>query len=134
MTTWKHKWTHYLGVISSLLCLVHCLALPLALVLVPALTTYQLHSIGVFWESVFVGLSIVSVFTIIQVHKTHQRFSIALPLAFLGVLILTFSLFISHDKATYILPVGSLFILAAHIMNLKLCNLHKNCAHHKATA
>lgn len=134
MVTWKHKWTHYLGVVSSLLCLIHCLAIPVVLVVFPAFTSFNLSSIDPFWEHVFVVLAIISVFTIIQIHKTHNKFSVALPLAFLGVLILTISLFLGHDTASYLLPVGSMCILFGHIMNLKLCNEHKRCSHHKLMA
>lgn len=134
MATWKHKWTHYLGVASSMLCLVHCIALPVVLVAFPAFTTLHLAGFDAFWEYVFVLLSIVSVFTILQVHKTHNRFSIALPLAFLGVLTLTISLFISHEQAAFLLPAGSICILFSHLMNLKFCNQHKNCSHHKLAA
>ena len=134
MTQWKHKWTHYLGVASSLLCLVHCFALPFLFLFFPAFTTLRLIGFDTFWESIFVLLSIISVFTIFQVHKTHNRFSIALPLAFLGVLALTLSLFISHETSLYIIPAGSLCILFAHIMNLRFCNQHKSCSHHKFVA
>lgn len=134
MTTWKHKWTHYLGVASSLLCLVHCIALPVFFIVFPAFTALHFASLDTFWEYVFVLLSIISVFTILQVHKTHKRFSIALPLAFTGVVILTVSLFIGHEQAFFLLPAGSLCILFSHVMNLRFCNQHKNCSHRKLAA
>lgn len=129
MTTWRHKWTHYLGVSSSLLCLVHCLAFPLLIVFFPAFTNIDLTVVDSFWEFVCVGLTIVSVITIIQVHKSHHRFSIALPLAFIGVVLLMLSLYLGHEVSTYSLPAGSVMILLAHVMNLKFCNDHKHCTH-----
>lgn len=136
MTTWKHKWTHYLGVSASLLCLVHCLALPLVLVVFPAVTSLDLRHIDTTWEIVFVALSIVSIYTIVQMHRTHKKFSAALPVAFAGAALLTIALFLDHLVAAYVLPIGSILILAAHVLNLKYCsthsNCHKNCAHTNA--
>lgn len=131
MTTWKHKWTHYIGVASSLLCLVHCLALPVLLVVFPTFTSIDLSVIDSFWEYVFVCMTIVSVFTIVQVHNTHKRFSMALPLAFLGVVLLTIALYVGHEASIYFLPTGSVLILCAHLFNLKYCRDHKNCSHSK---
>lgn len=127
MMTWKHKWTHYIGVGSSLLCLVHCLALPVLLVAFPAFTSIDLTVIDTFWEYVFIGLSIVSVYTIVQMHRTHKRYSAALPIAFFGVIMLLIALFVHHDNFGYFLPAGSILILVAHVLNLKMCNTHKNC-------
>jgi hypothetical protein len=127
MMTWKHKWTHYIGVGSSLLCLLHCLALPVILVAFPAFTTIDLSVIDTFWEYVFIGLSIVSVYTIVQMHRTHKKYSLALPLAFLGVALLATTLVLHDSNFGFLLPVGSIMILVAHILNLKMCNTHKNC-------
>lgn len=133
MTNWKHRWTHYLGVSASLLCLVHCLAAPVLLVVLPALTAWELHDVDAIWEYVFVGLSIVSIYTIVQMHRTHKKYSPALPVAFSGALLLSIALFLDHSVAVYIFPLGSILILAAHILNLKYCsshaNCHKECAH-----
>lgn len=131
MATWKHQWTHYLGLSASFLCLVHCLALPIAMFIFPTFSSIDLSIIDSFWEYVFVFLTIISVFTIFQVHKTHNRFSIALPLAFAGVVLLVLSMYLNHTVSHYAVPGGSLLILAAHVMNLRFCNEHKNCSHHK---
>ncbi|MCC6138066.1 MAG: MerC domain-containing protein [Bdellovibrionaceae bacterium] len=133
MMTWKHKWTHYLGVSTSLLCLVHCLAMPLLILLFPTFTSLDLTVIDSFWEYVFVALTIVSVLTIVQMHNTHKRFTLALPLAFTGVLFLTISLYVGHEAWTYFLPTGSVMILCAHLFNFKMCRDHKNCSHTKTS-
>jgi hypothetical protein len=132
MVTWKHKWTHYIGVSSSLLCLIHCLAMPLILLVFPTLLHLDLSSIDSFWEFVFVGLSVTSVLTIINVHKTHNHFSAALPIAFIGVLNLTISLYLNHKFAIYFMMTGSLMILVAHLLNYRLCRRHENCSHSKS--
>lgn len=133
MTTWKHRWTHYLGVSASMLCLVHCLALPVLLVVFPAVTDLDLNHVDTVWEFVFVGLSIVSIYTIVQMHRTHKKYSLALPVAFSGALVLSIALFLPHALAAYVLPLGSILILSAHMLNLKYCsthaNCHKNCSH-----
>lgn len=127
MMTWKHKWTHYIGVSASLLCLVHCMALPIILVAFPAFTNLDLSSVDTFWEFIFIGLSIISVYTILQMHRTHKRFTAALPLAFLGVILLIVASFNHGHNFSFLLPAGSIMILVAHVINFKMCNAHKNC-------
>lgn len=119
-----------------MLCLIHCLALPVALVLFPTFTSIDLSTVDTFWEYVFIGLSIVSVYTIVQMHRTHKRFTSALPIAFLGIVLLLIALFGHSHNFGIILPAGSVLILVAHVLNLKMCNAHRNClkgcAHTKA--
>ncbi|MCB9072745.1 MAG: MerC domain-containing protein [Bdellovibrionaceae bacterium] len=130
MMTWKHKWTHYIGITSSLLCLVHCLALPLLLLVFPTLAIIDFSTLDSFWEYVFVAMSVTSVLTIINAHKVHQQFSSALIIAFLGVVLLTVSLYMPHSKSMYFLTTGSLFILIAHVLNLRMCHINKKCCNH----
>lgn len=136
MTNWKHRWTHYLGVSASLLCLIHCLTVPVLLVIVPTVAGMNIIELNFMWEVVFVSLSIVSIYTILQMHRTHKKFSPALPVAFVGVIVLIGALFLEHEAAHFVLPIGSVLILVAHMLNLKYCsshsNCHKSCSHSSA--
>ncbi|WP_189402942.1 MerC domain-containing protein [Arenicella chitinivorans] len=117
-------WLDRISIGLSTLCVVHCLATPLLLVLVPALgTTFfageELHFYLV------VGVVPASCFSLGLGCKRHQRIWVAL-LGIAGLSMLVFALNLERvDIAPHwessITLLGSLLISAAHFCNFRLC-------------
>ena len=122
----KHAWTHYLGLSASLLCLIHCLALPALVPLLPLLAPHN-HW---FVESIFVLLITLSTFTIYRGFREHED-SRALWLGLTAFILLVTSLFFDHHWFQIILSVcGSALMTVAHYLNFKMCKVVEPCCDH----
>lgn len=108
----------------SVACILHCLALPLALTLLPTLpvgmlTDEQFHR----WLLV----AIVPASTIALVIGCRNHKSLAVPvIGSAGMLLLLWAGFAGHDTLgetgeRVVTVIGALVIAAAHIMNQRLC-------------
>lgn len=122
----RHAWSHYIGLTASLLCLVHCLALPLVTPFLPLLAGHN-HW---FTESLFVTLIALSTLTIYRGYKTHRdKRSLCLAIPAFGLL--SFSLLIPHTGLQIAVSVlGSFLMTLAHYTNYQFCRHHKPCCDH----
>ncbi len=114
----------YIGIASSFLCLIHCLALPIIASLYiyadhlhshDSEHTHHHHHSGFNWDYVFAALAIIAaIFVIRKSPHTWIRISLGLGALFfaLGVLF--------HDSGNlyYLMHTGSIILIATHTINL----------------
>jgi hypothetical protein len=115
-----------IGITATSLCALHCILLP---VLLPALPLLGLSFLADHaWEHVFLIITaILGTVALFSGFKKYHRRLYPFYLLFLGVGIY----WIKHDFSEAIQPyfiiIGASLIVAAHIINLKLCNSCKQC-------
>ena len=115
-----------IGITATSLCALHCILLP---VLLPALPLLGLgfladHS----WEHMFlISTAILGSIALFSGFKRYHRKLYPFYLLFLGVGIY----WVKHDFAeeleVFFIVIGASLIVAAHFINLKLCNSCKAC-------
>jgi len=116
-----------IGITAASLCALHCILLP---VLLPALPLLGLSFLADHtWEHVFLLLTaVLGTFALFSGFKKYHRRLYPFYLLFLGI----FIYWIKHDFAEalqpYFIVIGTSLIVAAHIINVKLCNSCKQCA------
>ncbi|MCB0379181.1 MAG: MerC domain-containing protein [Bdellovibrionales bacterium] len=126
------KWDRS-GIIVATLCLVHCLALPLLVGVLPALSLIRHH-----WVEIIVlalGVIIGSI-SFVTSYKRH-RIIYPLILGMIGILFLCISLLQfgahsepMHHTTTHWNPwtlLGGLFLITGHLWNIRAC--HCFCDH-----
>ncbi len=121
----KHHWTHYLGLASSGLCLIHCIAMPIVIPLLPALSVVgDKHWII---EVIFMILIALTTITIVNGYRLHKAPQ-SLILAGAGFIFLMASLMLHTFIAEVIASsIGSVFMLSAQYTNYKLCRQQTCC-------
>lgn len=116
------------GMGVSLLCVIHCLALPILFSAFP-LIFHKNHNHTLF-EAIFVGLMTLALLAFWKGYKIHKSQK-ALALAVVGVVIVTLSLFVNaHEAKSVISVIGASFFLLAHYWNYKLCKSSSCAVHH----
>jgi hypothetical protein len=111
----------------SVLCLVHCLALPMALLLAPALGTVVLGTESpVHW--VLLGLALpVSGYALWHGYRHHgQRNALLVGAVGLSIMLIAVSHLISSRLETLLTVVGVALLLIAHVLNIRHT---ARCAH-----
>jgi hypothetical protein len=115
-----------IGIAATSLCALHCILLPILLPLLPLLGLSFLadHT----WEHVF--LLMTAVFGTVAIFSGFKRYHKRLYpfyLLYLGVIIY----WVKHDFSAALEPffiiTGASCIIAAHFINIKLCNSSKQC-------
>jgi hypothetical protein len=112
----------------SLLCIIHCLALPLIIVMLPALTIFNLQDEAVhFW---MLGAVIpTSLFALTMGCRKHNNYNV-IGLGIVGLTIILASAFLGHvfgeTGETVLTTVGAIFIAVVHLINQRLCR-QSNC-------
>jgi len=124
----KH-WLHYLGLGSSGLCLIHCLAMPFLIPFLPVLSAFGGDSV---WVEVaiiaLIGLSTITIFSGYRSHKSRRT----LVFAAIGFVLLVASLFVKNYAVQLSLScTGSVCMILAQYRNYRLCRAD-TCAHHHA--
>jgi hypothetical protein len=114
----------------SIACLVHCLALPVALLLAPTLGPLMLGTESpVHW--LLLGLALpVSVYALWHGYRAHGQL-LGLWLGALGLLIMLVA--VSHifdrSRETVLTVIGVSLLLVAHLSNLRNESAHRASAH-----
>lgn len=108
----------------SVLCLLHCLALPLALIAGSSFTALwfadeRFHQLLVF---LVLPTSIVALMLGCKKHKTWS----VLAWGFSGVCVLTIAALFAHDLVgesgeKILTVIGSIFVFVGHVFNFRLC-------------
>ena len=129
------RWVDSLGSVGAVLCAVHCALLPFALVLLPMVGFGLLASSA--FETGFVlfatALAIASLWNGYLRHRAYRAMAILVP----GLVALWAGVFITqiHESASVhalMMSVGGVLVGAAHLVNLRLTEVHvhdANCAH-----
>lgn len=121
-----------IGISLSGLCIIHCLCLPLAIIVAPAIGSFFLddytHVLLFFLILISVGAAFIPGY---QLHrKLHP-----IACAFLGFSLIAFATFFSHSWFGHawespIAICGSLFLIFAHWLNHRSKHLCAKCKHH----
>lgn len=123
MKTILQKNSDKIGIISSSLCLIHCIALPIFISLQPTLIGFLEHDLH-FIEYIFLVLSYVAVYFSTRSHHVTKEikftFYVVLSVFTVGIL---FEETLGWIK--YVGYVGSLGLISLHIFNIYHC---KRCA------
>lgn len=113
-----------LGATASLICAVHCVALPVLLAALPVL--------GLAWlDNPWVdrGFFILAMFIILAAHpKGYRKHGSCVPasLAVFGLLGILLALaFEAHPVHHYAIALGGLFIACSHFLNRRFCEHHQ---------
>jgi hypothetical protein len=114
----------------SLLCTLHCLALPLLILLLPAVSAVFLADEGFHFYMVMMVLPI-SCFSLCVGFKQHQESKILLQ-GVTGLIILSITVLLGHEQLGEITEklltlLGSSFICYSHYLNYKICQTEDNC-------
>ena len=112
----------------SLLCIIHCLALPLIIVMLPALTIFNLQDEAVhFW--MLAAVIPTSLFALTMGCRKHNNYNV-IGLGIVGLTIILASAFLGHvfgeTGETVLTTVGAIFIAVVHLINQRLCR-QSNC-------
>jgi len=130
-----HRWVDSLGSVGAVICAVHCALLPIALVMLPMVGFGILASPG--FEVGFVlfatALAVASLWNGYLRHRAYRAMAILVP----GLIALWSGVFIPmiHDTTVVhalMMSAGGALVGAAHLVNLRLTDLHvhsANCAH-----
>jgi len=121
-----------IGISAASLCALHCILLP---VLLPALPLLGLSFLADhWWEHVFLIISaIIGSIALFSGFKTYHRQLYPFYLLFLGIGVYWQKHDFAEETQPYIIVLGASLIIAAHFINLRLCNSCKKCADHQCT-
>lgn len=119
------------GVLVSIVCIIHCLAIPLMLIFSPTLAMYFEHEII---HVVIIAMVIPLVLTSLTHLKAGKGHRYILFLGPIGVALIIFATayeFLSHDKVTLagemISIFGSILLVIFHWHNLKVRKMEATC-------
>jgi len=115
-----------IGITATSLCALHCILLP---VLLPALPLLGLSFLADHaWEHVFLLITaLLGTVALFSGFKKYHRKIYPFYLLFLGVFIYWIKHDFSEEIQPYFIVIGASLIVAAHLINLKLCNSCKQC-------
>jgi hypothetical protein len=115
-----------IGITATSLCALHCILLP---VLLPALPLLGLSFLADHaWEHTFLLITaILGSVALFSGFKKYHRRLYPFYLLFLGIGIYWIKHDFSEAVQPYFIFIGASLIVAAHIINLKLCNSCKKC-------
>lgn len=108
----------------SMICAIHCLTVPLLLVLLPSLAAMQLdHESFHFW--MVVAVIPTSLYALTLGCKQHQRKRV-LALGGIGLILLLFAVALGADRIgetgeKLLTLLGALCVATGHLMNYRLC-------------
>ena len=108
----------------SILCALHCLALPVLVVMLPSLTAWNLASEEAhLW--LLVAVIPISVYALTMGCRKHQQFNIMF-LGLIGLALLIIAAWLGHDilgeiGEKTILTIGAAVIALSHLLNQRQC-------------
>lgn len=122
--------TDKMAISLSLLCALHCLAFPIAIVMLPSLAALPLNDEAFHLWMVLVVIP-TSIYALSVGCKKHKRYRV-LGLGVIGLIILASAVFIPEAYMTelgekVLTLVGACIISVGHCWNYKLCQLQKKC-------
>jgi carbon starvation protein CstA len=128
----KYKlWWDRLGIAMSVVCLVHCLMLPLAIAALPLVAAQWLEA-NTFHTAMALALVPVALFAAVPGLRMHGRVSVGVAMA-AGLSLLSTAAFagerlLSQEWVTGLTVVGGTILVTAHAVNLALCRSCPACA------
>jgi len=115
----------------STLCALHCLALPIAIALLPSLAAYGLADER-FHTWIILGVIPLSVCALTMGCKQHRQTNV-LYIGFLGLLLLCLTPLLGHELLgetgeKFLTLAATALIVSSHIKNFRLCRKKTDCA------
>jgi hypothetical protein len=119
-----------LGIITSLLCAVHCALLPVLLTSLPLFGVNIIHNLLFEWGMIAIAAAVGAYSLYHGFIKHHQQWLPAILFAVGILFLITKQLF--HQYEIWLLIPAVLLIVTAHYQNYRLCHLSKcSSPHHK---
>lgn len=117
------SWADRSAIFLSSLCVVHCLVLPVVLIILPTLSSLAYFSDERFHVWMLFGVIPISVFALAFGYLHHKSYRVV-AVASMGIMILLLATLFGHDALGHTgeiiaSVIGSLFIAFAHIQNLR---------------
>lgn len=114
----------------SLLCTIHCLALPLAALLLPSIAALPLAD-ETFHYWMLLGVLPISGYALTMGCKKHQRYRL-LFIGSVGLSILVLTVYAGHEtlgetSEKALTVVGTMILALSHLWNLRLCQHQDHC-------
>jgi len=115
----------------SMLCAIHCLLLPLLLVLLPSLGALPLQN-EAFHTWMIIAVIPTSIYALTIGCKKHQRYRLLLW-GVSGLILMVLAITLGHevigDYGEKILTLlGAALVVFAHLGNFRRCRQHKSCS------
>lgn len=118
-----------IGIAATSLCALHCILLPVLLPVLPLLGLSFLADH--MWEHVFlIATAILGTIALFSGFKRYHKKLYPFYLLYLGVVIYWIKHSFAEEFQTIFIVVGATLIVAAHFINMKLCNNCKQCNDH----
>lgn len=115
-----------IGIAATSLCALHCILLPILLPILPLLGLSFLASHE--WEHVFLLMTaVLGTVALFSGFKRYHKQFYPFYLLYLGVGIYWIKHNFSENLEPYFIIGGASLIVAAHFINIKLCNDYKQC-------
>jgi hypothetical protein len=124
----RGKWLDRVGATGSMLCAVHCAALPLVLAIVPAIGAgFANHTFEVGFIAFASLLGLTSLILGYRQHRVGRALLLLVP----GIALLWTAVFFErlHDSTiahAIAMTIGGTLIACAHLLNLRLTHSHAN--------
>lgn len=115
-----------IGVWVSAMCALHCILLPIMIPAIPLIATSFVAQ-GWFEGSILTFSIIIGFAALFIGFKQYHRQIYPMYSLSLGALIYLNKDMFGHAYEPYTIAVGAGFIIAAHLINLKLCRQCKSC-------
>jgi hypothetical protein len=118
--------TDKMAITLSIACAIHCLAMPLLLLLLPNFVVLQLNNEAYHTAMVLIVLP-TSVFALFMGCKQHKRYRL-LFIGFVGLIFLVLAISLGNEFWEKVLTLmGSAVIAGGHYWNYRLCQQHTLC-------
>lgn len=123
-----------LAISISSLCIVHCLLLPIGIVLIPSLGLQMLED-EAFHQMLVVAVLLTSCSALFMGCRRHKVWRV-LGWGMSGLLLLVGAVLFGHDFGELfekgLTLVGSLFVIVGHVQNYRLCK-QLECGQHRCS-
>jgi len=115
-----------IGITATSLCALHCILLPILLPILPLLGLSFLASHE--WEHVVLLMTtVLGTIALFSGFKRYHKQLYPFYLLYIGVALYWIKHDFSEDLEAYFIIGGASLIVAAHFINIKLCNSCKQC-------
>ena len=109
----------------SFVCAMHCLAMPLIIVMLPALTVFNLQDEAVHWW-MLIAVIPTSLLALTMGCRKHKNYSV-MSIGLFGIAILIVTAFFGHDLLgetgeNISTVIGALVVAVGHVKNQRLCS------------
>ena len=110
--------TTKIGLLLSIACAIHCMAMPILLISFPFLSETFLHDPILEW-SLLSGMVLIGLFTMDHYRKKHHASLLPTGLFLIGAVLCLIAMLIHSSVHLYMIIAGTLLITLSHAMNIR---------------